>query len=99
MSKIARSKNITRDIISRVWETARKIKCRDPRKYRQDVYGNVLCKSLYGKNKKMGWEIDHIVPKLKRGPFNILNMQVLQMRVNRRLKDFVVKRNRHQIAE
>ena len=45
-----------------VWQKAKPIRGKDPRKYRRDHFGNEIFKGSYGKHSPMGWEVDHIVP-------------------------------------
>ena len=78
-----------------VWNKAKKIRGKDPAKYRKDPYGNKMYYPSYGKNSKMGWEIDHIKPKASGGSDATINLQALQTEVNRKKGDSRKKRSRH----
>ena len=67
----------------RVWDRAATVRGKDPAKYRRDTNGNEIFYDSYGKNTKMGWEVDHKKPKAKGGSDNIRNLQALQTRANR----------------
>lgn len=81
--------------IKKVWEKAKKIPGKDRTKYRRDPYNNVLRYESYGKNSKMGWDIDHIVPLSRGGSNNIRNLQALQIAENRRKGNTLKKKSRH----
>ena len=78
-----------------VWNKAKTIRGKDPAKYRQDPYGNVLYYASYGKDSKMGWEIDHIKPREDGGSDHLRNLQALSTRVNREKGASRKKRRRH----
>jgi len=82
----------TRD---KVWDKAKPVRGKDPDKYRQDPYGNVLHYDSYGKDSGMGWEIDHIKPAARGGSDATRNLQALKTSVNRDKGDSLVKRSRH----
>ena len=86
---------VTKDQKEQVWEKAKKIKGKDPDKYRQDSYGNPIYKPSYGKSSEMGWEVDHIKPRSKGGSDNIRNLQALNVAVNRSKGDDQRKKSRH----
>lgn len=67
-----------------VWEKARSVSGKNPNLYRRDSQGNVIYKSAYGKNSRMGWQVDHVWPKSKGGSDARRNLQALQTRANKR---------------
>ena len=66
------------ELIDKVWSKAKKIRGEDPRKVRQDPYGNRIRKDRFGKRSPQGWEIDHIMPKSKGGSDHLRNLQAMQ---------------------
>lgn len=85
----------TQDQIDKAWARAKEVAGKDPDKYRQDPYGNVIYRDSYGKDTPMGWEVDHIVPKARGGSDAPRNLQALQTAVNREKGDSLQKRSRH----
>lgn len=81
--------------IKKAWDKAKKIRGKDPDKYRKDPYGNVMYKPSYGKSSGMGWELDHIKPKSKGGSNSSQNLQALNTSVNRSKGDDRRKKSRH----
>lgn len=79
--------------VNAVWNSAPKVRGKDPELYRRDAYGNVLYKHSYGKNGGMSWQIDHIKPKLLGGSDNPRNLQVLQSSKNMSLGNTTKKRS------
>jgi 5-methylcytosine-specific restriction endonuclease McrA len=79
----------------KAWENAKKIRGRDPDKYRQDPYGNEMYKNSYGKNSKMGWHVDHIKPVSKSGSDATENLQALNASVNLSKGNNLQKKSRH----
>lgn len=79
----------------KIWKKAPAVSRKDPAKYRKDPYGNELCWDSYGKFTDKGWEIDHIKPKAKGGNDTVVNLQVLQTKINRAKRDDLRKRSRH----
>jgi 5-methylcytosine-specific restriction endonuclease McrA len=77
------------------WDNAKKIRGKDPNKYRQDPYGNTMYKDSYGKSSEMGWEIDHIKPKSKGGSDSARNLQALNTSTNRSKGDDSRKKSSH----
>lgn len=79
----------------KAWGNAKKIRGKDPNKYRQDPYGNPMYKPSYGKASDMGWEVDHIKPKSKGGSDSTKNLQALSTSVNRSKGADKRKKSRH----
>ena len=77
------------------WDNAKKIRGKDPSKYRQDPYGNPMYKSSYGKDSEMGWNVDHIKPKSKGGSDATRNLQALNTSINKSKGDSQKKKSRH----
>ena len=75
-----------------VWRKARSVRGKNPNLYRRDIQGNVIYKPAYGRNSKMGWEVDHIVPKSKGGTNSRRNLQALQTKANRQKSDALPRR-------
>lgn len=78
-----------------VWNKAKRIRGKDPSKYRQDPYGNKMYYDSYGKDTEKGWEIDHIRPKARGGSDATVNLQALNTKVNRQKGNTLKKRSRH----
>jgi len=85
----------TREQIDKAWTNAKEIRGKNPAKYRQDPYGNLIYRDAYGKDSGRGWEVDHIKPVTRGGSDATRNLQALNTRVNREKGDSLVKRNRH----
>ncbi|WAI01369.1 HNH endonuclease [Methanogenium organophilum] len=79
----------------KAWNNAKTVRGKDPKRYRKDPYGNVICISSYGKTSPMGWDVDHIEPKSKGGSDSTRNLQALNASVNRSKKDSQKKKSRH----
>jgi len=78
-----------------VWNKAKKIQGKDPKKYRRDPYGNTMYKSSQGKSSDMGWDIDHIKPQSKGGSNSTQNLQALNSSINRSKGNSLQKKSRH----
>ena len=78
-----------------VWDKAKKMRGKDPAKYRRDPYGNIMDYNEYGKDSNRGWEIDHIKPAARGGSDATRNLQALKTSVNREKGDSLKKRSRH----
>jgi 5-methylcytosine-specific restriction endonuclease McrA len=85
----------TQGQIDKAWENAKKIRGKDPDKYRQDPYGNTMYKGSYGKNSAMGWHVDHITPESKGGSDETRNLQALNVSVNLSKGNSLHKKSRH----
>lgn len=81
--------------INSIWNKAKKIRGKNPNKYRKDVYGNTMYKASYGKTSPMGWEADHIKPKSRGGSNSVRNLQALNSSTNRSKGNSLKKRSRH----
>ena len=81
--------------VDQVWDKAKTVRGKDPNKYRQDPYGNLLYKSSQGKSSEMGWQIDHIKPKSKGGSDHIRNLQALNSKINMSKGNSLKKKSRH----
>lgn len=77
----------TEDLIQAVWEKGSKISGKNPDVYRKDAAGNTIYRSSYGKDTKMGWQIDHKHPLAKGGSDNLRNLQPLQSAENKKKSD------------
>lgn len=82
-------------LIDKVWDKAKPVRGEDPKKVRQDPYGNKIRKAQFGKTGPQGWEADHIKPTSKGGSDALVNLQALQTKKNRELGDSIRKRSRH----
>ena len=80
---------------NKVFESASKVRGKDPSLYRRDPYGNVIYKHSHGKSTKMGWDVDHIKPKSKGGSNSLVNLQALNASKNRSIGNAICKRTRH----
>jgi 5-methylcytosine-specific restriction endonuclease McrA len=78
-----------------VWSKSTIIEGKNPKLYRKDPYSKTIYYHSYGKDTKMGWNIDHIKPKQKGGSDDIINLQALQSHINKSKGDNLVKKSRH----
>ncbi len=85
----------TKEQQEKAWNNAKTIRGKDPDIYRQDPYGNTMCKTSYGKASPMGWDVDHIKPVSRGGSDTTRNQQALSASVNRSKGNTLVKRSRH----
>ena len=90
-----RTKYNSKNAKEKVWEKSKIIEGKNPKLYREDPYGNTMYYYSYGKDSKMGWNIDHIKPKQKGGSDDILNLQILQSHINKSKGDSEIKKSRH----
>lgn len=81
--------------IDKVWAKAKKAPGMDSERYRLDPYGNLMFRPSYGKESPMGWEIDHIKPKVRGGSDDIRNLQALNTAKNCQKGDAPQERSRH----
>eukprot|EP00002_Diphylleia_rotans_P002598 TRINITY_DN11648_c0_g1_i1.p1 TRINITY_DN11648_c0_g1~~TRINITY_DN11648_c0_g1_i1.p1 ORF type:complete len:164 (+),score=34.19 TRINITY_DN11648_c0_g1_i1:63-554(+) len=65
------------------WDNAPKVPNRDPKRWRYDAVGNLVCRKLTSCDGPLCHEYDHIIPFSKGGKSVSFNCQVLQTRVNR----------------
>ena len=70
-----------------VWDKGKRIRGKVPDLYRKDKFGNIMYKPSYGKNSKMGWEIDHSKPQSKGGTDHLNNLQPMNTHANRQKSD------------
>ena len=84
-----------KDQKDKAWDNAKRIRGKDPEKYRQDPYGKTIYKASYGKDSDMGWEVDHINPQSKGGSSSPKNLQALNVATNRSKGDDERKKSRH----
>jgi 5-methylcytosine-specific restriction endonuclease McrA len=79
----------------KVWNLAKTINGKDSNMYRKDPAGTQIYYSLYGKNGKQSWEIDHIKPIKKGGSDCLRNLQALNSHINKSKGDSLQKPSRH----
>lgn len=75
--------NWTNSQVQDVWDKGSPIRGKNPNLYRKDAHGNEIYRAAYGRDGPMGWEVDHIKPRLKGGLNSLENLQPLQTRANR----------------
>lgn len=79
----------------KAWNNAKRVRGRDPAKYRRDPNGVVIYRYSYGKTSEMGWEVDHITPRSRGGSDATRNLQAFSTRLNRRKGAKLPKASRH----
>lgn len=89
---------IKKSQVNSVWDKAKKVRGKDPAKYRRDPYGKLMYKASRGKSSDMGWDVDHITPKSRGGSDATRNLQALNSRVNRGKGSSLKKKSRHSIS-
>lgn len=72
-----------RETKERCWQRAPLVPGRDPKRWRMDAVGNIVCHELRGCMGCLCHEYDHIVPFSRGGRTTLDNCQVLQTRANR----------------
>lgn len=85
----------TKAVTNKVWNKAKKIRGKNPAKYRKDAYGKTIYKASYGKSSEMGWDVDHIRPKSRGGSNSVRNLQALNSSTNRSKGNSLKKKSRH----
>jgi len=66
-----------------IWNKSKKVKGKDPNKYRVDPCGRIMYQGSYGKKTPMGWEVDHKTSKKDGGSNHITNLQAANWITNR----------------
>lgn len=69
------------------WAKAKKVKGKDPKRYRKDRFGNCMFWGSHGRKSPMGWEIDHWVPLSKGGKDTPRNRNAMNTCANRKKGD------------
>jgi len=85
----------TKSQIEKAWNNAKRIRGKDPSKYRRDPNGREIFRGSYGKRSPKGWEVDHIKPKARGGSDHTVNLQAVTTKINRRNGASLRKRSRH----
>lgn len=66
-----------------LWSRLSTVANRDPRLWRADRFGLLVYWPDYGnRNSNYGWEIDHVVPKVRGGSDELSNLQILNWQSN-----------------
>lgn len=74
-------------LVEHVWQKAKPVSGLDPKAWRQDWCGALICRTYHGDESNYGWEIDRIVPKAQGGTDDIENLQPLHWENNRHKGD------------
>ena len=74
------------------WRKAKPIRGKNSNLYRKDSFGNTIYKPAYGRDSRMGWQVDHIYPKSKGGSNARRNLQALQTITNKRKSNKIPRR-------
>ena len=69
--------------IETAWENAKTVAGKNPDKYRQDSYGNLMFRYSYGKTSHMGWEVVHVIPPTRGDYAATMYLQALSTSMNR----------------
>lgn len=70
------------DVINEIWKKGTIVEGYDPDIYRKDAVGAWIMRSMYGKRTGLGWEIDHVYPKVKGGQNHLINLRPMHWRNN-----------------
>lgn len=74
----------TKEQLDLIFAKGKKVPGKDPSKYREDAYGNMIYRQSYGLETPMGWEVDHSNPKNNGGTDCSRNLKPLQSSENSR---------------
>ena len=77
--------------LDKIWNKGTQLPGLNPAILIVDCYGNPILYNHYGKKTKVGWDIDHIVPKSKGGSNKLENLQPLQFEANSIKSDKLTK--------
>eukprot|EP00971_Amphidinium_carterae_P307012 6101233-Amphidinium_carterae.1 len=81
--------------VDKLWEMSKEIKGKDPDLYRRSADGSTMYKHNYGKDSKMGYQVDHIKARSSGGSDNIRNLQLLNSHYNMSKGSSSQKASRH----
>jgi len=71
-------------VVQRVWEKGTIVSGASPDEWRKDACGAWINRGYYGRIDNIyGWEVDHMVPKLRGGSDDLSNLRPLQWENNR----------------
>ncbi len=70
-------------VVDAAWRKGAIVPATNPDSRRRDTCGATIERVEYGKETATGWEIDHIVPKARRGADDLANLQPLHWENNR----------------
>jgi len=77
----------TKEILDIIFKKGDIIIGENPKLYRKDIFGSIICRIEYGELSIMGWEVDHIIPLSKGGTNDLDNLQPLYWKNNRKKSD------------